>query len=722
VKAGLLILLLALPAAVPGQDRSVLPLPAPGNVTLPLDEYNRLVELAHRPAKKPDAPPLSYALQCAELKLEVTGDSVSGAIQLEGEVFHKGVTKVPLLTGVTIFDAQQKGAELPLQQEGGTQIAVLPGPAAFALTLSAGLPLSIEAGRASLRLPVPAAGTVRLVLVIPGDHTNVNLNPGIITARASSNGRTTIEATLVPGQPATIWWATRESAAPAVPREVRFLSDVKTLVSVTETDLAIAALAGITVVQGEPAQFEIAIPGGYEVTGATGASLVSSEVQSGVLTLKVGGGARSHQFLISMVKPIDAAKVDVPFLSFKGAQRETGEILVEAAGAVELAATEGGGLKRMDLREISPYLRSLAHDPLQAAFRYHRQPTETPTLALAWTRFPDSRVLAAVAQQAVITTLVTSEGRSLTEVKLFVRNQAQPFLKVALPPGTGILSAEVAGEKVKPVEGPDGNRVPLLRPGFRPADVYPVSFVFLHSGAPFAKKGDSQLSLPKMDVPIGRLEWEVFLPDEYKVRDFGGDALPAALLQPGVLEASDLEGLPQGQLGGVVKDPSGATVPGTSITVLHRASGLKKTVNTDIEGRWSAYGVPAGPVSITAEQRGFQMQVLEIDFDPNGRTRYDITLRLGATDQMVTVTAEAPSLNTQTSASTTGPRGGKQKNEPAPAAPAPTNILNLQQRVAGVIPVRVDVPRAGRSYRFIRPLVLDEETRVTFSYTSSKKR
>jgi len=44
------------------------------------------------------------------------------------------------------------------------------------------------------------------------------------------------------------------------------------------------------------------------------------------------------------------------------------------------------------------------------------------------------------------------------------------------------------------------------------------------------------------------------------------------------------------------------------------------------------------------------------------------------------------------------------------------NVANLQRRVAGVLPVKVDVPRAGRSYKFVRPLVLDEETRVTFQY------
>jgi hypothetical protein len=46
------------------------------------------------------------------------------------------------------------------------------------------------------------------------------------------------------------------------------------------------------------------------------------------------------------------------------------------------------------------------------------------------------------------------------------------------------------------------------------------------------------------------------------------------------------------------------------------------------------------------------------------------------------------------------------------------NVFNLQRRVAGVLPVRVEVPRAGKSYRFVRPLVLEEETKVTFQYKS----
>jgi hypothetical protein len=46
------------------------------------------------------------------------------------------------------------------------------------------------------------------------------------------------------------------------------------------------------------------------------------------------------------------------------------------------------------------------------------------------------------------------------------------------------------------------------------------------------------------------------------------------------------------------------------------------------------------------------------------------------------------------------------------------NVLDLQKRVAGVLPIAVDVPHAGTAFHFVRPLVVNEETKVTFTYKS----
>ena len=112
-------------------------------------------------------------------------------------------------------------------------------------------------------------------------------------------------------------------------------------------------------------------------------------------------------------------------------------------------------------------------------------------------RFADAGVLAAVADRAVATTLVTAEGRALTEITLQVQNRAQPFLKVALPAGATIVSVEVAGETAKPMVGADGTRVPLLRPGFRPNGSYQVSFVYMQPARRFFAKATSKWRCPE---------------------------------------------------------------------------------------------------------------------------------------------------------------------------------------------------------------------------------
>jgi hypothetical protein len=50
------------------------------------------------------------------------------------------------------------------------------------------------------------------------------------------------------------------------------------------------------------------------------------------------------------------------------------------------------------------------------------------------------------------------------------------------------------------------------------------------------------------------------------------------------------------------------------------------------------------------------------------------------------------------------------------AVPPSQNVIDLQRKAAGVLPVRVDVPRAGTSHQFVKPLVVDQETVVKLRY------
>jgi hypothetical protein len=301
------------------------------------------------------------------------------------------------------------------------------------------------------------------------------------------------------------------------------------------------------------------------------------------------------------------------------------------------------------------------------------------------------------------------------------------------------------------VQAPDGNRVPLLRAGFRPTDAYEVSFVFLHSGAPFAKKGGSELSLPSMDMPISVLEWEVYLPEQYKVKNFGGDAISAQMFPSVMMDANAArpanmpftfvgggmgyaarptsEGVNvvtksgtsagafgPGQIGGTIVDPTGAVIFGAQVRVTSRDSGVTRSVSTDNAGQWLVSGMPAGPVKVEASARGFKSLVINgaaVDAT-QGTSLGESKLNVGTVSTTVEVTAEAPLVQTQLAGKANKRKDEADRKEQAQQASA--NVFNLQKKVSGVLPVRVDVPRAGSSYLFARALVLDEETKLTFNY------
>src|SRR5574338_593683 len=274
-----LILILLITVVAAGQHRNTTsdvawPAPGPaGTVTLSLSEYNRLVELATRKATMPDQVPQPFVLSHAVFKLRVESQTLVGTGDIDGSVLEKGSVKTPLTTALTILEAKQSGNPLPLLQEGPHHAAILNGPGPFAVSLGVAAPLSIEAGRASFILPVPLASSSTLTLELPGNHANVRIEPGIVTTRDTANGQTRIEAALEPGKAARIWWTTREIAAPVAQREIRFLSDVKSVVSVGDSQLRVTALCDINVIQGEAAEFKMSLPEGFELITASGSTL-----------------------------------------------------------------------------------------------------------------------------------------------------------------------------------------------------------------------------------------------------------------------------------------------------------------------------------------------------------------------------------------------------------------------------------------------------------------
>src|SRR5262245_1031963 len=105
---------------------------------------------------------------------------------------------------------------------------------------------------------------------------------------------------------------------------------------------------------------------------------------------------------------------------------------------------------------------------------------------------------------------------------------------------------------------------------------------------------------------------------------------------------------------GTVKDTSGALIPGASITVKHTETSLTRTAISSETGDYNVPLLPVGAYEITTAMPGFKQQVRSgVDLIVGQQAVIDLTLEVGAPEEKVIVTEEAPLVNT-TLSSTSG--------------------------------------------------------------------
>ncbi|PYS47672.1 MAG: hypothetical protein DMG13_27330 [Acidobacteria bacterium] len=105
--------------------------------------------------------------------------------------------------------------------------------------------------------------------------------------------------------------------------------------------------------------------------------------------------------------------------------------------------------------------------------------------------------------------------------------------------------------------------------------------------------------------------------------------------------------LPTATISGVVKDATGAAIPGVAVTVTNVATGLTRPAKTSEDGSYRFSALPVGTYDIRAEQPGFQTKVEQgLRVAVGDEAVLNIVLAVGAVADTVSVTAEAPIVNT----------------------------------------------------------------------------
>ncbi len=112
-----------------------------------------------------------------------------------------------------------------------------------------------------------------------------------------------------------------------------------------------------------------------------------------------------------------------------------------------------------------------------------------------------------------------------------------------------------------------------------------------------------------------------------------------------------------GSLNGVVTDPSGAVIPGASVTIQNPVSAYTRTTTTDAAGHFRFTNLPFNPYHLTVTRTGFAAFVEDVHVDSILPVTSNIHLKIGAASDTVTVEGGADLIENDPTAHTDVDRG-----------------------------------------------------------------
>ncbi|MBI4465674.1 MAG: TonB-dependent receptor [Acidobacteria bacterium] len=150
-----------------------------------------------------------------------------------------------------------------------------------------------------------------------------------------------------------------------------------------------------------------------------------------------------------------------------------------------------------------------------------------------------------------------------------------------------------------------------------------------------------------------------------------------------------------GTILGTVTDSTGAVIPGATINIRNVETGIARSVASDAEGRFRVPQLGLGSYEVVAEAPGFQSVVRSgITLTVGREAVVDFTLQVGAVAERITVTGEAPLIETTNSTVATLVDQSAMQSLPL-LGRSFADLTSLQPGVIADIPITASVFTAG---------------------------
>lgn len=164
-----------------------------------------------------------------------------------------------------------------------------------------------------------------------------------------------------------------------------------------------------------------------------------------------------------------------------------------------------------------------------------------------------------------------------------------------------------------------------------------------------------------------------------------------------------------GSLSGRVTDPSGAGLPGVTVTATNSATGFNRSVVTETDGSYRFQSLPVGTYEVTADLAGFgAVTTRNVEINVSTDRGLNVTLKQAAVKEQITVTASAPLIETTPAIGTVVsqreisnlPLNGRQFANLGSLAPGTTLSVNSDPTKPGQLTIAL-AGGSGRNVNFL---------------------
>ena len=463
-----------------------------------------------------------------------TGEAIPGALRLSLDLQvtlgRPGVYKTVPLVGddVVLISASVQGKSVPVSSRNGYHVWVTKQTGEVDLKVELLVPQRGPRGSIEYDFLVDRTPVTRLSCFFPVKGLEPRINASVKSVFKSNKGGTQVQATLRPT--VRIHLLGLKDLGGQQDRQAKVYAESLNLLSVEEDALEMFSVVRFTILYAGAKNFSLMLPKNMEIVSADGVGAFRYQeiVKENGDTILEGQTAfpirNKYEISLRLRRKLNqkGSVFSAPLPRCLNVERETGWLAVEVPGKLQLEEKDRDQVSPVTVAQLPPEMVKSAVSPILKAYRYHGKKA---LVQLAATKLPDIEPKSASIDRVRAFTKLTSEGNTITDMRITLRNRLLPHLSLTLPEGAKISSALLDGAPFTPSKDDKGNILLALKrsSGGQRLKPFTISVIIEKQAAPLGLVGFPSLELPALDLPVSVLAWTVFLPHRNRYSPIKGD-------------------------------------------------------------------------------------------------------------------------------------------------------------------------------------------------------